>query len=171
VLQIVVAAIPGEVVQIAGGYIFGTLAGTLYLMTGVVLGTLIVFYASRMLGYPLVRVFVSESRLEKFGFIINSGKSEIAVFVLFLIPGLPKDVITYVAGLTPIKPLRFIALATLGRLPALFASAFIGANLQQKDYYTVFVLSALAVVLFFAGIILKDRIIELLHNILNPRGD
>ena len=118
VLQVVVAAIPGEITQLAGGYIYGTWLGTLYSLSGIVLGSVLVFYVSRLLGYSLVKTFVSKKNLEKFDFMINSNKSEITMFLLFLIPGIPKDILTYLAGLTPIKPLRFFIIITIGRLPA-----------------------------------------------------
>lgn len=159
ILQVVVAAIPGEVVQVAGGYIFGTFLGTLYLIIGVILGSSVAFYASRLLGYPVVKGFVPADKLEKFNFLLAGPKSDAALFVLFLIPGLPKDVLTYIAGLAPVKPLRFLLITTTARLPALFVSSYIGANLQEKNYPTVIILSVVAILLFFAGVVLKDRII------------
>lgn len=164
ILQVVVAAIPGEVVQLAGGYIYGTWLGTLYSLTGIVTGSVIVFYTSRLLGYSLVRIFVSQKSLDRFDFIINDEKSEIAMFLLFLIPGIPKDVLTYIAGLTPIKPLRFFVIITIGRLPALLASSYIGYNTQKGNYLIVIILSAAALILFTAGVLLKDRIIAALHK-------
>mgnify|MGYP005844169573 CR=1 FL=1 len=169
ILQVVVAAIPGEVVQLAGGYIYGTFAGTVYLVAGVIIGSVIVFYASRLIGYPLVKVFVKEESLKRLEFLVNSSKSEAAMFVLFLIPGLPKDILTYIAGLTPVAPLRFIIIATVGRFPALLASAYIGANLQERNYTIVIILSAAAVVLFLAGVFLRDRIIDKVQSLVNSK--
>ncbi|MDP2914654.1 MAG: TVP38/TMEM64 family protein [Candidatus Aminicenantes bacterium] len=166
--QIVIAVIPGEVVQIAGGYAFGTILGTLYSVTGTVLGTLLVFFATRLLGYSLVRTFVPQKKLDRFDFLMNNPKSEIAIFILFLIPGVPKDALTYVAGLTPIKPLRFLLICTIARFPGLWGSAYIGANLQKKDYLPVWILSAVALVLFVTGLLLKDKIIDKLHRLRHP---
>jgi len=163
--QIVIAVIPGEVVQIAGGYAFGTILGTLYAATGTVLGTLIVFFATRLLGYSLVRTFVPQKKLDRFDFLMNNPKSEIAIFILFLIPGVPKDALTYVAGLTPVKPLRFVLICTIARFPGLWGSAYIGANLQEKNYLVVWILSAVALVLFTTGLLFKDKIIDKLHHL------
>jgi uncharacterized membrane protein YdjX (TVP38/TMEM64 family) len=163
--QIVIAIIPGEVVQLAGGYAFGTVLGTIYAVLGALLGTLIVFYATRFLGYSLVKRFVSAEKLAKFDFLINNPKSEIVLLLLFLIPGIPKDTVTYIAGLTPVKPLRFLAICTLGRFPGLWGSAYIGANLQEKDYLPVWILSGISLVLFVAGLLLKDKIIRKLHRL------
>jgi len=167
--QIVIAVIPGEVVQIAGGYAFGTILGTLYSVTGTMLGTLLVFFAARLLGFSLVKTFVPQKKLEQFNFLMNNPKSEIAIFILFLIPGIPKDALTYIAGLTPIKPLRFVLICTIARLPGLWGSAYIGANLQKKNYLPVWILSAAALVLFVAGLLLKDKIIDKLHRLRHPK--
>jgi uncharacterized membrane protein YdjX (TVP38/TMEM64 family) len=165
VLQIVVAAIPGEAVQIAGGYMFGTFIGMLYLMIGVIIGSIVVFYASRLLGYGLVKKFVPEKNFSKLAFIINGEKSEIVMLVLFLIPGIPKDMITYIAGLTPVKPLKFLTIAIVGRFPALLASCYIGANLQKENYTIVIIVSAIAVFLFAGGLIFKDKIINKIKSL------
>jgi Uncharacterized conserved protein len=164
-LQVVVAAIPGEFVQLAGGYIYGTWAGTLYSLIGIVSGSVLVFFVARFLGYPLVKTFVSQKNLDKFEFMMKSEKSEIIMFLLFLIPGIPKDILTYIAGLTPVKPLKFFIIITVGRFPALLASSIIGSSTQKGNYLLVIILSAAALILFVAGLLLKDRIINFLHGL------
>ena len=104
VIQVVIAVIPGEPVQLAGGYIFGTFLGTVYSTIGITTGYIIVFFAVKLFGYPLVKRFVPEKEFEKFSILINSPKLEATIFLLFLIPGIPKDILVYVAGLTPINP-------------------------------------------------------------------
>jgi uncharacterized membrane protein YdjX (TVP38/TMEM64 family) len=164
VLQVVIVAIPGEFVQMAGGYIYGAWLGTLYSLAGIVLGSVLIFLVSRFLGYSLVKTFVSPKSLDKFSFMMNNSKSEIAMFVLFLIPGMPKDILTYIAGLTPIKPLRFFIIITAGRFPALFASSYIGYSAQKGNYLIAVVLSAAALALFVTGVFFKDRIIGRLQR-------
>ncbi len=159
-VQVVIAAIPGEFVQIAGGYIYGTFLGTLYSIIGIVGGTVIVFYLARLIGYPVVKAFVSKDKLERFNFLINSQKSEIAMFILFLIPGLPKDILTYIAGLTPVRPGRFFLIILFARFPGIIGSSIIGENLQEKDYLPVIIISVVATVLFVAGTLLRNRIID-----------
>jgi len=160
VLQVVVAAIPGEVVQIAGGYVYGTVIGTIYSVIGVTIGTVIAFYLARVLGYPIVERFVSKKSLEKFNFLMNSKKSEVAMFILFLVPGIPKDILTYIAGITPVKPVRFFIIITIARLPAMIGSSMIGSNLQKHDYLPVIILSVIAAALFILGIFFRNRIID-----------
>jgi uncharacterized membrane protein YdjX (TVP38/TMEM64 family) len=164
-LQVVIAAIPGEVLQIAGGYIYGTVLGTAYSFTGIFLGTILTFYISRILGFSLVRSFFSRKNIEKFDFLINSQKSEIAMFILFLLPGIPKDLLSYIAGLTPIKPSKFFIISMLGRLPALIISSYLGENLQKGTYTPVIIVSAVVCILFTIGIFMKDKIINRIRSI------
>jgi uncharacterized membrane protein YdjX (TVP38/TMEM64 family) len=169
--HVIIVFIPGEIVQIAGGYAFGTLLGTLYSLIGILLGTLIVFFGTRLVGYAMVRSFVPAKTLEKFDFLINSPKSEIAMFVLFLIPGVPKDTLVYISGLTPVKPWTFLLICLTARFPGLWGSAYIGANLQKKDYLPVWIVSGVALVLFVVGILARDKIIAGLHKLRHPRTD
>ncbi len=165
VLQVVVAAIPGEFVQIAGGYVYGTFAGTVYSLTGIVTGSVLVFAIARLIGYPVVKLFVTPKQLEKFSFMLNNKKSEAAMFILFLIPGIPKDILTYIAGLTPVKPIRFFVIITIGRLPALLGSSYIGHSAQKGNYGIAIAVSTVAVVLFAAGLIFRDKIIDWAHKL------
>jgi uncharacterized membrane protein YdjX (TVP38/TMEM64 family) len=170
-IQIIIAVIPGEIVQVAGGYVFGTALGTFYAMIGTVVGTLVVFMAVRLLGFSLVKALISPKQLEKFRFLICDPKSEIAIFVLFLIPGIPKDTLVYLSGLTPIRPLRFLVICTIARFPGVLGSAYIGANIQEKDYLPVWIMFGLATVLFVGGVLLRDKIINRLQRLRHPRKD
>ncbi len=169
IMQVVIAAIPGELVQLAGGYVYGTIFGTIYSTIGILLGTVIAFYISRILGFTLVKNFVPQKNLEKFTFLINSPKSEIMMFLLFLIPGIPKDTLVYLAGFTPIKPRLFFAICTIGRLPGILASSFIGAHIQERDYLPVLVVSVIACVFFVIGLVKKEAIVNKLSYLLHPK--
>jgi uncharacterized membrane protein YdjX (TVP38/TMEM64 family) len=160
VLQVIIAAIPGEVIQIGGGYVYGIVPGTLYSIIGILIGSMLAFYIARLLGFALVQKLVPAKDLEKFYFLINSPKAEIATFILFLIPGIPKDVLVYIAGLTPLKAVNFFILSMIARFPGILGSAYIGANLEEKDYTEVIVVSVVAVILFLTGFFLKDKLIE-----------
>lgn len=158
VFQVVVAAIPGEIVQIAGGYIYGTFWGTVYLVIGVGIGSVINFYIARLLGYEIIKIFLSKKRLLQLDNLVRGAKSNTVMFMLFLIPGLPKDILTYVAGCTPVPARKFLVIAIVARLPALIGSSYIGANLQQENTTIALAVFALAVVLFFLGVLFRERI-------------
>lgn len=164
ILQVVIALIPGELIQIAGGYVYGTFFGTLYSSFGILFGSIIVLNIVRLLGYSIIKLFVSKQSLQKFDFLLNNEKSEIAMFVLFLIPGLPKDILTYIAGITPIKLRNFFVITTIARFPGIFISSFVGSNLQSKQYLEVISASLIAIAFFITGFFLKDKLINLVRQ-------
>jgi len=166
ILQVVIAIIPGEVVQIVGGYIFGTFWGTVYSFIGITTGYVIVFVIVRFFGFRLVKQMVSEAALEKFYSLINSPGSDITVFLLFLIPGVPKDILVYIAGLTPIKPFTFFIIISIARIPAMIGASYIGSNIQMENYIVAIIIFLIACILFIVGFIFKNRIISTIKNIL-----
>ena len=170
IIQVVIAAIPGELVQLAGGYVYGTFFGTIYSTLGILLGSVIAFYISRILGFTMVKNFVAQRDLRKFTFLINSPKSEIMMFLLFLIPGIPKDALVYIAGFTPIKPKQFFIIFTIARFPGILATSFVGAHIQQRDYLPVIIVSTIACILFVIGILKKDAIVNKLSHLLHPKS-
>jgi uncharacterized membrane protein YdjX (TVP38/TMEM64 family) len=163
-LQVVVFVIPGEVPQIAGGWLFGPVLGTLLSLCGILAGSAVAFFLARLAGMPFVRALFPGDQVDRIGRLLGSRGARVAFFLLFLIPGIPKDVLTYVAGLTPIKPLRFALLAMIARFPGILISSYIGAHVEKQQYGEVIVASALAVALFIAGIFLRERIISWLHR-------
>ena len=170
IVQVIIAFLPGDVTQLAGGYIYGTILGTLYSTIGITMGSVMVFFASRFLGYPLLNLFISKELFKKFSFLINSPKAEMAMFVVFLMPCMPKDFLTYIAGVTPIKPMTFLILTSIARFPALFISTYIGANLQQGNFNAVIVATVISCIVIIAGFLMKDKILTLLHGGLQKKN-
>ena len=156
--QVVIFAIPGEPVQIAGGMLFGGLLGTVFAVAGTVLGATVGFTLARLLGKPFVASFVSPARMAGIEKLLASGRALSVLFLLFLIPGIPKDVLCYVCGISPIRFPLFIAASTLARLPALIGSAIIGGAAATNKWGVVVILSASAVALFVAGLLLRSRL-------------
>lgn len=157
-IQIIIPIIPGEFVQIAGGYIYGTFLASVLLIIGTILGSMTVFFMARIVGFPVVKLFVSKDKMDKYAFITNSSKIEIAMFVLFLIPGFPKDVLVYLAGITPINPLKFFIISIIARSPGIIGSAFIGASLLKENYTAVVIMGLISAVLFVVGMISRNKI-------------
>ncbi len=156
--QIVIFVIPGELVQIAGGYLFGAVSGALLAVAGTVLGATICFFLARLLGKPFVASVVPRQRMESVEKLLASPGARSVFFLLYLIPGIPKDVLGYVAGLSPFSYPFFIAVSTLGRLPGLIGSAVIGGAAAASRWVVLGVVSGAAVILFAAGLILRPRI-------------
>lgn len=158
-LQVIIAAIPGELTQLAGGYLYGALWGILYSCAGIILGSVAAFGITHVLGYPVLKVIMPQTRLERFAFFINSPRVEMLTFVLFLLPGMPKDVLTYIAGLTPVRPLTFFIISSLARLPGIVITSYIGAGIEQHQYIEVLFAVLVSVLLLLLGWIYKDRML------------
>jgi uncharacterized membrane protein YdjX (TVP38/TMEM64 family) len=156
--QVVIFAIPGEPVQIAGGMLFGGLLGTVYAVAGTVLGSAIAFALARLLGKPFVASFVSAERMAGIEKLLASTKALSVLFLLYLIPGIPKDVLCYVCGISPIRFPLFIIASTLARLPGLIGSAVIGGAAATHMWGFVVILSAVVLALFVAGLLLRTRL-------------
>jgi uncharacterized membrane protein YdjX (TVP38/TMEM64 family) len=165
IIQVVIFIIPGEVVQVAGGYLYGTLMGSIYSVIGITIGSLICFLIAKFLGYDFVRSIISEEKLKKFNYVINNPKGEFILFLLFFIPGLPKDALSYISGLTPVKFYNFFLITLFARLPGIVFSACIGANFQSKNYLLAGSISVIALMLFVIGILNKDKIMKKLNRI------
>ena len=132
-LQIVVAFIPGEIVQIAAGMMYGPWIGALVVIVGAVISSAFIFAIVHKLGAPFVRAMIPEKWMSKLERFENSEKLDVMVFVLFLIPGLPKDVFTYLVPLTNMSMRNFVVLANIGRIPGVLIST-LGADKLIEDY-------------------------------------
>ncbi len=159
-LQIVVAFIPGEVVQLAAGLMYGPWLGSLLVLVGCVISSTVVYQLVHRLGAPFVQGMVSTEHLDKFRKFENSGKLDIVVFVLFLIPGMPKDVFTYLVPLTDMEYKRFIVLTTVGRIPGVVGSTYAASGFASGDVVGPVVVLAVLAVIAIVAIVFRDRILD-----------
>jgi len=143
-LQVIIAPIPGEVTGILGGYLFGQWIGLLYSTIGLTLGSVAAFGAGRWLGARYVQKLVSPDIWQKMGFIVET-EGAILCFIIFLIPGLPKDIVCYLFGLSPMPFWVFAVVSTLGRIPGTWVLSAQGAHTAAGDYLQVLLLTAMVV--------------------------
>ena len=143
-LQVIVAPIPGELSGILGGYLFGQWVGLLYSTIGLVLGSVTAFAVGRWLGARYVQKLVSPDIWRKMGFIVEA-EGVILCFIIFLIPGLPKDMACYLFGLSPMPFWIFAVVSTLGRIPDTWVLSAQGAHTASGDYRAVVFLTAIVV--------------------------
>lgn len=160
ILQTVIAPIPGEVIQLAGGYIYGVPLGTLYTTVGMLVGAGIAFFFTRLLGGNFIENLMKKKKFKWMTDMIGNKKFSIFLFIFFFIPGLPKDYLIYVAGLTTIKPLKFFGILIVSRLPWLLASVSVGASVFEKNYSSTIIISVIAGLAFILGLIYKDKLIN-----------
>ncbi|MCI1858938.1 MAG: VTT domain-containing protein [Sporolactobacillus sp.] len=165
-LQVIIAVIPGEVPEIAGGFVYGALLGSLYSLIGIAIGSTIAFYLARLFGGSLLRLFIEEKRMEKLSLLVNSRKSQLTTLILFLIPGMPKDLLCYIAGLTPVRPLGFLMVSMAARIPSLVVACSIGANLQKENYIAAAIVTGIAAAVLVTAFLMKSKTRRLLAHLL-----
>ncbi len=159
-LQVVVAFIPGEVVQLAAGLMYGPLWGAVIVLVGCVISSSVIYQLVHRLGAPFVQGMVSTEHLDKFRSFEASGKLDIVVFILFLIPGLPKDVFTYVVPLTDMPFKRFIGLTTVGRIPGVVASTYVAAGVSEGQIVGPIIVAAVVAIIAVIAIVFRDKIMD-----------
>jgi len=157
-LQVIISPIPGEVTGPVGGALFGTTWGLVYSTIGLTIGTLTCFWVGRLWGEPLVRPWLSDHSWSRLNFILEA-EGAIICFILYLIPGFPKDIISYLFGISPMPFWLFAAVSTVGRLPGTWISSYFGANVGDQQY-----IWAIAFIAFIAAVCLplyyyRDRIL------------
>jgi uncharacterized membrane protein YdjX (TVP38/TMEM64 family) len=156
-LQVVISPIPGELTGIVGGYIYGATLGFILSTLGLALGSLAAFELARILGRPFVEKFVNQNLLKKFEFLTTDTGATLC-FLLFLIPGFPKDVLCYLLGLSRMKLTTFLVLSTLGRMPGTFLLTLQGASIRSHRYHTAGAVAATGVVIVFVGYLYRAQL-------------
>lgn len=160
VLQIVVAVIPGQPMEIISGMLYGTWGGMLLCLVGIFIGTGIVFFLTRKIGMSFIQLFFSKEQIQKIEqkkIFKNPKKLELFMFIMFVLPLLPKDIFIYVAGISPVNPKRFLAIATIARIPGLFITVYAGNTLSEGNFIIVALLVILFIVLGIIGYKISDR--------------
>ena len=159
-LQIFVAFIPGEPVEILLGYLWNPIGGMLTCLLGIFLGTLVIFLFVRKFGKRFVKKIVGTDDLSKYKFLSDKNKLDITIFILFFIPGTPKDVLTYVVPLAPISPLKYLLISTFARIPSIITSTLLGDRLAEGDWLIAALVFALTAIISLLGIIFGNKYIE-----------
>ena len=158
-LQIAISVLPGQLFQFAAGYLFGFLPGLFYTFIGAIIGTTVTFYLARFLGTDAVKLMLGEEKSKYYTERLNSRKAYLITFIIYLIPGFPKDLVCYVAGVSEMKFPPFLMISVAGRMPAMAASIAFGA-MYMKHNYAGMVIVGVCVAIIFAACILKRGEIE-----------
>lgn len=152
-LQIVVAFIPGEVVQIAAGMLYGPIWGCVLIFVGCVLSSAFIYTLVHRLGAPFVQDMIGEKHLAKARAFEESGKLNVLVFILFLIPGMPKDTFTYLVPLTNMKLSSFLIISNCARIPGILVTTFAAAGLATGDYTMSAIIFGVAAAVAIVGML------------------
>ena len=158
IVQIVISVIPGQVFQMAAGYLFGFWPALLYAMTGAVMGTGLSFLLAKLLGRDFLHIFFGEEKMSYYIERLNSKQAYTIVFFLYLIPGLPKDMISYAAGASEMRFKPFLLLSAVGRLPGMVGCLLMGTMVENGNYTGVVIVAVLAVIACGLCLIFRKKI-------------
>jgi len=159
VLQVFIALIPGELLETAAGYAFGPLLGTVLCYAGIAGASALVFLLTRRFGVRLVEVFISREKINQLRWINTETKRNNLIFLIFFIPGTPKDLFTYFVGLTDMKFHVFLAISLVARIPSVLSSTFGGHLLGEGRYEGAILLYAIVGVVSLAGLLIYNKVI------------
>jgi len=157
-LQVVVAPIPGEVTGFIGGYIYGPLLGIILSTVGLTLGSFLAFIFSKTLGRPFVEKFVRKETIEHYEYLLKHRRVAFLIFLLFLIPGFPKDYLCYILGLGPISTKEFLFISTMGRFSGTVLLTLGGTFFRHQQYYKFFAILGAAIVILIVSIVSRDKL-------------
>lgn len=158
VFQVLVAFVPGEPIELAAGYIFGVLEGSLLTMAGFLTGSWIIFVLVRRFGIKLVEVFFSKEKIAEVSFLKNPKKTRILAFILMMIPGTPKDFLSYFAGLTQLTLRQWLGIVAVSRTFSLVTSAVTGAAAGEENYILSALMLLVTALISAVGILYYRRI-------------
>ncbi len=165
ILQVFVAIIPGEVIEITAGLLLPPFFACIVVYLGVFLATSLIFFLMRKMGSKFSRIFVSEEKLRSLRFINSKEKLKKSAFLLFLIPGTPKDLLTYFFALTPFKFSDFAIITMIARFPSVISSVIGGRFVGEGEYVNAIIVFAVTALISLIGILIYDRIKKKYENI------
>jgi len=154
VVQIFLPILPGEPVEVLAGMSYGPIGGLLVIFLGAFLSSLIIFTLVRKFGKSFIYSFISKEKIEKLEnskLFSDPKRIDTILFILFFIPGTPKDLFVYLSGLLPIKLSRFLIISTFARFPSIISSTIAGSSLVEGNWTAIVMVYAITFAL--AGLI------------------
>ena len=158
VFQLVIALIPGEPLEMGAGYAFGAVEGTILCIIGCVIGSALVFLFVRRFGVKLVEVFFPREKIRSLRFLQDSRRLNLLTFIVFFIPGTPKDLLSYFIGLTDMKLGTWLCITAVARIPSIVTSTVTGDALGLKDYQFALIAFGVTLALSLLGILVYRRL-------------
>jgi len=163
ILQVVFAPIPGEVTGLLGGFLYGPILGTIYSTIGLTIGSWMAFVLARYFGLPFVEKNVNPETIRKYDYVLEHQGSLIA-FVLFVIPGFPKDYLCYIMGLSHMKTWTFLIVSTVGRLFGTIILSICGSCARNSQYLALAIAFGLSGICLLFAYLYRDKLIDMLRH-------
>lgn len=159
-IQVVIALIPGEIIELGAGYAYGAIEGTLICIGGIAISSALIFLLVKKYGAPMVELLIPRDKIRQLRFINHTSKLKRLVFLLFLIPGTPKDVLTYFVGLTDMTLLQFLAISLIARIPSIVSSTVSGQMLGDNHFFPAGIVYAITGVISIIGYVCYTRFLN-----------
>ena len=163
-IQILTVFIPGEAVQLVAGMMYGPWLGALIILVGCLASSAVIYQLVHRLGQPFVEDMVSTKYLDKFHEFEKTGKLNTIVFILFLIPGLPKDVFTYLVPLTNMSMKTYLTIITIARFPGVIMSTYAASGLVDGNITSSIAILVILAVIAGVVVLFKDKLLALFQN-------
>ena len=165
IAQIVCSFLPGQPIQFASSYLYGLLGGYVITILGALIGCWITYLLASFLGRDALHLLFGQARVNDYMEKLNSGRAYTIIFLIYLIPGIPKDLVSYVAGISDIKLVPFLVVSTLGRTPGVIESLLIGMFWAQKNYLGVGIVAVVALGLLVFCIKYRENIMNFIDKV------
>ena len=165
IIQVVICVLPGQPIQFAASYMFGVARGYLFSVIGAIIGTTISFYLAKLLGSEAMHLFFGEEKVKEYQRRLNSGRGLLIAFLIYLIPGVPKDLVSYAAGLSEMRFRPFLLAATIGRSPAMLGSLLVGHFFGKQNYTAMIIVTVAVILLLLVCLIKRKELIDFLDRI------
>ncbi len=159
-LQIVISVIPGEFIEIAAGISFGWFWGFILCEVGIFIASSFIYFISKKLGKPIIQQFVGKHKFEKLERFNNSSKRDKIIFLIFFIPALPKDLLTYVACFFDISYCKLMMIICIARIPSIITSTIAGNYLINKQYLAAIIIFVITGLIAIICYLLSDKIMN-----------
>ena len=163
ILQVVAAPIPGEISGLIGGYLYGPALGTVYSTIGLAIGSWIAFALARFLGLPLVERVVKPAIIQKYDYFLEH-RGLFVSFLLFLIPGFPKDCLCYIMGLSHMKTWHFLGISTVGRLLGTILLSASGSCARNNQYTVLLIVAGISCIFIMFAYLYRDKWLEMVKK-------
>lgn len=162
VLQILIFIIPGEIVEVASGLLYGTVGGYLICTIGIIIATMIIYFLYYLLGRKLIKKVVDDETIKKVT--KTTTKAEVLIFFALLLPGVPKDVFVYVAPYAKIPFLKFILISIIARFPSIISSNLMGESIISGHFKLSVLIMVISGIIAVLGIIFSKQIAQFIDR-------
>jgi len=165
IVQVIICILPGQPIQFASSYVIGIGPGFVLSLIGAVLGTAASFYLAKFLGSDAMHLFFEEEKITEYQNKLNSGLGLMIAFLIYLIPGVPKDLVSYAAGISEVRFRPFLLVSTIGRIPGMLGSLLLGHFFGRNNTEAMIILAVAVALILAVCLLMRERIMLLLDGL------